>query len=171
MERINKMIRKTITEIVFVIALVFISIPIWKSFNLEKYESVAMYYDNFEAAPINVTNLDNYVLYKTPDDVAIANIKPIIIEFSNNKQDYNINLVVDKNSTLNYQNIKIYYNNEVKHLKELNIEEDEYNYYFQLEVNNNMNKELIMWIDSDSDDDIKDKYLSFDIINNTSHFL
>ena len=178
MNRINRMIRNTILEIFIVILLVFISIPVWQSFDLKEYEEVAMYYDNNTYTNLTISDLSDYKLYQTTEETALEQIKPIDIYLSNNTntmENYSIWLVIDKSSTLDYKDIIINYNNETIQLKNIEIIEDEDHYYFMLEEGiikgEDKRADLIMWISNNIEEDITNKYLSFDILNNPGQIL
>jgi len=177
-KQINKMIRKTILEIAIVISFVFLSIPLWQSFNLKEYETVAMYYDNISYTNLEVSDYSDYVLYQTTDDLALEHIKPIDIALKNDTntiENYSLWIVISKESTLNYKHIKINYNNETKYLVDYELVEDSNYYYIKLSEGSitaeNINTKLIMWIASDIEEDISNKYLSFDIENNPGQVL
>jgi len=170
--RINKMIRRTILEIVLVISFVIISIPIWNSFNLEKYASIAMYYDNIKYNYLEVSDYSDYVLYQVNDNEAKEVIKPITLSIKNDsniQETYALWIVVSKTSTLEVSAVKISVENNVKLLSDLENYEDEDNYYFLLTEGNMVSKELAkdiqLWIDINYNDIITDKYLSFDFAN------
>ena len=115
------MIRHTIIEIIIVIVLVFLSIPVWRSFDLEKYASVAMYYDNMGANYLEVSDFSDYVLYQVNDVDAIESIKPINLRLSNTSnslEDYAIWMTVSKSSTLDTESIKLRIDNEISYLKD-----------------------------------------------------
>lgn len=178
MKRINRMIRNTILEIALVISGVFLSIPLWQSFNLGEYETVAYYYDNISYTNLEISDLSDYVLFQTTDDLAINNIKPIDISLSNDTntiENYSLWMIIDKNSTLNYNNLKICYNNEVSYLNEKKTVEDDKYYYILLDEGNItaeiINSKLQIWIDSNINEDITDRFLSFDIENNPGQVL
>lgn len=178
MKRINRMIRKTILEIAIVISLVFLSIPLWQSFNLSEYETVAMYYDNISYTDLEVSDYSDYVLYQTTDELAIEHIKPINIKLmndTNTMENYSLWLVVAKDSTLDYKNIKTNFNNKTLLLNEYVMVEDSEYYYFLLEEGTitaeSINTSLLLWIDNNIEDDITDKYISFSIENNPGQVL
>lgn len=172
------MIRSTILEIALVISGVFLSIPLWQSFNLDEYETVAMQYDNMSYTDFEISDLSDYTLYQTSDDLAIKHLKTININMNNNsntKENYNLWMIVDKDSTLDYNYLKINYNNEISYLNEHKTIEDEKYFYILLDegsiIANNINTELQIWIDSGTKEDITNKYLSFDIENNPGQVL
>lgn len=178
MKKINKMIRKTILEIALVISFVFLSIPLWQKFNLEEYETVAVYYDNINYTHLEVSDINDYVLYQTSDEIALENVKPIninLINDTNTLENYSVWLVIDKQSTLDYQEIKINYNNETSFLSNhKTLEDREYKYILLSEGKikaENVNSQLLMWIDSNAKSDITNKTLIFDIENNPGQVL
>lgn len=172
MKVINRMIRRTIIEIVVIVALVFISVPVWQSFDLSEYASVAMYYDNMGANYLEVSDYSDYKLYQINDLEALDNIKPINLRVSNNTntvEDYAVWMVVSKSSTLDYKTLKINIDNETKNITELEMLEDESNYYFLLfEGNlsaNAISKDVRLWLDIETVEPIANKYLEFDFEN------
>ena len=166
------MIRRTIIEIVVVIALVFISIPVWKSFDLNKYASVAMYYENEGDNQLEVTGFDNYTLYQTSDKSALTNTKPINLSVrsnSNTNEEYAVWMVVSKKSTLDFDSIRISISEDTKSLTELEMIEDTDEYYFMLFEGNlldgNISKDVKLWLDIESESDTSNKFLEFDFEN------
>lgn len=172
------MIRNTIIEIVVVILMVLISIPVWKSFDLTEYETVATTYSNKVYTQIEVSDISDYVLYQVADEVAILNLKPIEITLSNPSsatEEYNLYFVINKNSTLDFKMLKINYNEEIKSLNQILSYEDEEFYYFKLNSGNITNEvikeEMLVWIDVNQNSDISDKFLNFSVINNVGQLL
>lgn len=172
------MIRNTIIEIVVVIAIVFMTIPIWQSFDLSDYETIAANYSYKVNTKLELSDLSDYVLYQVNDELATTNIKPINIKLINNtsvSERYNLYLMVSKESTLDYNVIKVKYLNEIKYLSDLEMIEDELNYYFSLSEgqieSGVIENDLLLWIDSSKDADINNKYFNFYIINNTGQLL
>ncbi len=172
MKVINRMIRRTIIEIVVVIAMVLISIPVWKSFDLEKYASVAMYYENMSYNYLDVSDYSDYILYQVNDEDAIKHIKPITLNLSNNSntlEEYAVWMVVSKNSTLDIRSIKLNLDGLTKKLSDLEMYEDEETYYYLLFdgnlLSNNIIKDIKIWIDIDYPESIENKYLSFEFQN------
>jgi len=177
-KRINKMIRGTILEIALVISFVFLSIPLWQSFNLNKYASVAYYYDNINYTNLEVSDFSDYILYQTTDELAVEHIKPIsinLINDTNTTENYSLWIVINKSSTLDYNYLKINYNGKVSHLNEYKTVENAEYYYILLSEDTitaeNINFELQIWIDNTIENDIIDKYLNFDIMNNPGQIL
>lgn len=178
MKRINKMIRNTIIEIVVVIAIVFLTIPIWQSFDLSAYETIAANYNYKLNTELEISDLSDYVLYQVSDELAITNIKPINIKLTNNtsiSENYSLCLMVSKESTLDYRVIKVKYLNDIKNLSDYQMIEDEEYYYFSLsdgQIGSNViENELLLWIDSSKDADIDNKSFNFNIINNSGQML
>lgn len=178
MKIINKMIRNTIIEIVVVIVIVIISVPIWKSFDLREYETIASNYNEKSNIELEVSDLSDYVLYQISDELAINNIKPINIRLINSTtkvEEYHIFIAVSKDSTLDYSLLKIKYLDEIKMLHDCEMFEDNDYYYFSLSVgkiaSDIIDNNLLLWIDSKKNGDIHNKYLNFDIINITGQTL
>lgn len=172
MKVISRMIRRTIIEIIVVIAFVFISIPIWKSFNLDNYASVAMYYENNGNNQLEVTGLDNYTLYQTSDKQALANVKPINLSVSNSGKmidDYAVWMVVSKKSTIDFNSIRISVSDEAHSLTDLEMVEGTDEYYFMLFEGNQtekcINKEVKLWLDIECKSDNANSILEFDFEN------
>lgn len=172
MKRINKMIRNCILEIIIVIVLVMASIPVWDSLNMDSVSTVAMYYDNAKNVSLEVSDYSDYILYKAQDEDAIKNIQPIDINVTNNtnsEEDYVLWLTIAKESTLDYHAVKMRLNNAVIKLSDLEFNEDDNYYYFLIEEDNikadSKNVQIQMWIDTEFEIDITDKYLIFDFEN------
>ena len=172
------MIRMTILEIVLVVVGVFLSIPLWQSFDLKEYESLAMYYDSISYTNMEVEGIEDYVLYQTSDELAVDNIKPININLTNtgnNNENYSVWLIVSKKSTLDYTKIKIRHENKIAYLNDYKVVEDEAYYYISLNEgainSNDISFEIQLWIDSEYNEDITNKFLSFDIENNPGQVL
>lgn len=74
----------------------------------------------------------NYNLYPMTDNYAINNLKDstFIINNIGNKTNYELLLVIDKNSTLNTENIKFKVNDKVINLNNYNYQDDHNLYYY-----------------------------------------
>lgn len=166
------MIRRTVAEIVIVIALVVASIPVWNRLELNDYKEVAMYYDNMESNYLEVSDFSDYVLYQANDIDAMNAVKPINLTIGNelnNNEDYAIWMVVSKNSTVELNSIKISIDNNISKLTELEMYEDETDCYFLLfegTIKGQLiNKDIRLWIDNETKLDILNKHLQFDFRN------
>ena len=172
------MIRNTIIEIVVVILMVFVTIPIWKTFDLSDYKTIAEQGYIQKNTIVEVSDYKSNMLFQTSDNIALENIEPINITVNNSsdvEETFNLYFVVSKNSTLEYNAIKVNYLNKTVKLNELKLLEDDQYYYFELVsdkiINDIIEFELILWIDIENDYDIANKQLSFDIINITGQEL
>lgn len=172
------MIRNTIIEIVVVILMVFVTIPIWKTFDLSDYKTIAEQGYIPKNTIVEVSDYKSNMLFQTSDNIALENIEPINITVNNSsdvEETFNLYFVVSKNSTLEYNAIKVNYLNKTVKLNELKLLEDDQYYYFELVsgkiINDIIEFELILWIDIENDYDIANKQLSFDIINITGQEL
>lgn len=172
MKIINRMISRTIAEIVIVIALVIASIPVWNRLELNDYKEVAMYYDNMESNYLEVSDFSDYVLHQANDIDAVNSVKPITLTIANepNKnEEYAVWMIVSKNSTIDLDAIKINIDNDINKLTDLEMYEDETYCYFLL-FEGHMSeqftsKDVQLWIDNETKLDIANKHLQFDFKN------
>lgn len=141
-------------EIVLMLLLIFVTIPIWNSYDNTGF-IIAKKYSDYEIENYNNIVTVKGFLEKVDDEYAIKNIKTqniIISNINNNEQKHNLVLKFDKFSQLDIDNLRINVNYNIDYLKEYNYYEDEKNYYFVIDNNNVLNKKymLSLWIDEKS---------------------
>lgn len=141
-------------EIVSMLLLIFVTIPIWNSYDNTGF-IIAKKYSAYEIENYNNIVTVRSFLEKVDDEYAIKNIKTqniIISNINNNEQKHNLVLKFDKFSQLDIDNLRINVNYNIDYLKEYNYYEDEKNYYFVIDNNNILNKKymLSLWIDEKS---------------------
>lgn len=174
-KNINKLIIKKIAEITFVVAFMLFTIPFCHK--LRDKVSIAKSYDNITYTSLTVSDDINYDMFPMHNDYALENIKPTILCISNDtytKENYIVNLIINKNSTLDYNLINIAINNEVYSLNKMNKIENNDSYIFPI-INSNIvstvqKYEFKLWINDRATDEVQGTNLElyFSLEKNTA---
>lgn len=129
----NRRIRRLIISIVIAISVVLVSIPIWSIANGNRIGILANSYGELKIST-RVGAFESLLV--VGDEKAFEIINPTTISFKNRngyKKDFDLYLLIDKKSTVPYEYIRVSINDTIYSLSELEVESDEYNYYFKLE--------------------------------------
>lgn len=129
MKRRTKII---VTIIIIVISIVTVSSPLVILAHGKRIGLLANYYGEL---PIELDKGSFDSLLIIDDNEAMNIIKPTPIIYSNpNGFDKQVNLImtINKNSSINYNNVVISVNDNILSLSDLIIDYDEYNYYFNI---------------------------------------
>ena len=166
MERsINRLIISvTITTLLF-----FISIPLWNYSVAKRSAILASSYGDL-AISVNIGSFAPLVAIE--DYRAFDYIKSTPISFRNRngfKKDFELLLLVSKDSTIDYKYIKLAIGEKIYHVKSLEMLEDDDNYYFvinnySLEAYSEDSIEVRIWIDENIQGSISDKSLTTNFI-------
>ena len=151
----DKNVVKISTSIIITLILVMVSIPLW-NYSSGKQNSILA--DSSEALNISVIVGDFPKMLIIEDERAFDNIEPTTISLRNRNsfnKDCALLMLVSKESTLNYKNIKIAIEDKTYNLKDLIAEEDKENYYFYLnkykiEKYSNIEIRVRMWLDENT---------------------
>lgn len=174
-KNINKLIIKKIAEITFVVAFMLFTIPFCHK--LRDKVSIAKSYDNIIYTSLTVNDDIKYDMYPMHNDYALENVKPATLTVTNDtytKENYTINLMINKNSTLDYNLINIAINNEIYSLSKMNKIEDNDSYIFPIinsDIVSTVQKyEFKLWINDSASDEIQgtNLELSFSLEKNTA---
>lgn len=123
MKQMNKLIFHYILEIVVVIALVFVSVPLWKTFDKANIAHVANSYSNMDYLYLNVQRFIS-------DTDFLDEVK--IINDTNTLRNYKLLMKVDKNIDINEATFE---GNVINLSNKKYSEDDKYNYYLLAENN------------------------------------
>lgn len=151
----NRKIRRLIMSIVIAISVVLVSIPIWSMANGNEIGLLANSYGELKIST-KVGEFEPLIIIS--DEMAFEQINSTTISFKNRngyKKDFNLYILVDKKSTVPYEYIRVSINDKIYNLSTLEVEEDEYNYYFKLESKSleaykDENIEARIWLSTDS---------------------
>jgi hypothetical protein len=176
-KHINKLIISNVIEIIFVMAFIAITIPLWLSLHSSESLASASIYDDFTYTSLYVEDSKTLTMYPISDDVAIKYVNPYKITLVNDSltlENYDLVLKIDKSSTMDYKGLKISINGNISYLKDLNLTEDDDNYIILLDnddiVGETRDYSVKLWLDENSSSEIQGKNLvmSFDLIKNTT---
>lgn len=166
MERsINRLIISvTITTLLF-----FISIPLWNYSVAKRSAILASSYGDL-AISVNIGTFDPLVAIE--DYRAFDYIQPTKISFRNRngfQKKFDLLLLVSKDSTVDYKDIKLAIGEKIYHVKSLEMLEDEDNYYFiinnySLEAYSEDSIEARIWLDENTHAPLSNKSLTTNFI-------
>lgn len=128
----QKNVRKTIISLIFAISLILISYPIWRFASGAKVGILA---NSYGELPLNIDigSFESLVIVDDEMSGTVINDTDIFIKNRNGYTKKNdLYIVVEKISTIPYQFIRVAIDDEVYRLNEIEVEEDENNYYFYL---------------------------------------
>lgn len=176
-KNINLAIIKKITEIIFVISFIFVSLPLWSKLD-KGVSKIADGYDGISYTKLDMINNINYEMFPMSNDYALKNVEATILTVSNDTftpENYELVLVLDKKSTLDFKLLKIAINDNIYSLKNLEMFEEDHNFIFNIASGNIMGETKVynvkFWIDENATDEVQGKNLelSFDLNKNTTN--
>ena len=91
MKNINKIIHWKMIEISFLLSVIMISFPIWKTLAKSEALSIAASYSDIQFSHLEITNTSNGAMFPISNEKALKNIKPGSIKVINDtktKEDY-----------------------------------------------------------------------------------
>lgn len=150
MKELNKLIRKKIFEIIFIVIFLIGSEPIWEKVHKETELSSTIALNG--SSYLEIDNPINYLMRPMSDEKAINYLKPCHITIKNalkDDADYTLTLKVSKDSTMDLNNIHILINDKVYNLTSLNKENETDNVYYILAQDNlkeNNEYDVIFWL-------------------------
>jgi hypothetical protein len=127
------MLKKIFIFIVIIISIIIVGTPLYNLAIGRKIGILAYYYS--EDLPIEVTKDDVSTLYILNNNEESSKIDPTTVTYTNKNgfdKTCELLLAVNKNSTINYNNIVISLNNNIMYLSDLILDYDEYYYYFPI---------------------------------------
>lgn len=165
----ERSINRLIISVVITTLLFFISIPLWNYSVAKRSAILASSYGDL-AISINIGNFDPLVAIE--DYRAFDYIKPTPISFRNRnsfKKDFELLLLVSKDSTIDYKDLKIAIGEKIYHVKSLEMLEDNDNYYFiinnySLDAYSEDSIEARIWLDENTQGNITEKTLTTNFI-------
>lgn len=171
---INKLIIKKVLEIIFVVVFVFFSISWIKSADMQSMLATASTYANLNYTNLSVLNPIDYSMYPMSDSYAVSNLEPCTVRVMNEtltSENYTLALKISKKSSLNYDYLKIAIDNYIYTLKDLEMKEENDNYFFILDTNlitgDIKDYNIKLWLCEETGNEMQGKELimSFEIIN------
>lgn len=162
---INRLILSvTITTLLF-----FISIPLWNYSVAKRSAILASEYGDL-AISVNMESFDQLVAIE--DYRAFEYIRPTKISFRNRngfKKDFELLLLVSKDSTISYQDLKVSIGEKIYNIKSVEMLEDSENYYFilnnySLEAYSEDSINVRIWLDENIQVSPSDKSLTTNFI-------
>lgn len=128
----QKSTRKIVISLVCAISLILISYPIWRYASGSKVGILANSYGDLPLS-IDMGTFEPLVIVDDEMSGTVINDTNISIKNRNGyDKKTNLYILVEKISTIPYQFIRVAIDDEVYRLNELDLEEDENNYYFYL---------------------------------------
>ena len=164
MNRINRLKWLLYKDIIITILLVIISIPIWLSFDLTELEE-AKKYDNYNYINYELLNNPHYTLVSVSDDYGLRNIETqdiVVYNYTNANATYTLVLRINKNSTINIDNIRLNVNHDVQSLNNYRFYEDNDYYYYIIDSDriqgSSQKYALSMWNDENYKQDVNNEF-------------
>ncbi len=171
---INKLIRRQILEIIFMIGFVMVSTSLWKSSNAEHLLSMVSSTTTLSYTSLQIENPIEYEMFPMHNQYALQNLQPCVVIVSNDtytEEDYMLVLKIDKSSTLDYQLLNLAIDGEIFSLKDMSLLEEYENYYFVLDENtlkgNRKTYNIQLWMDESAGNEMQAKSLlmNFELMN------
>lgn len=125
-------INRLILSVVITTLLFFISIPLWNYSEAKRGAILASEYGDL-AISVSMESFDQLVAIE--DYRAFDYINPTKISFRNRngyKKNFELLLLVSKDSTISYKDLKLAIGEKIYNVKSLEMSEDNNNYYFTL---------------------------------------
>lgn len=152
----KKNVRNLVFSVLITIVLVLISIPLWEMSSGERVLDVLASASDELSITVNAGTFPSLIIIE--DDRAFDNIEatPVLFRNPNDKaKKFAIYYLYDKKSTIDYNNIVLGIENEIYHIKDLDvIEEDDY-YYFKIKDSSlgaytDKSYNIRLWLDKDT---------------------
>lgn len=153
----DKRVKQLIIHIFVTIAIVIASIPLW---GLSQAQSGSLLATSFNDIKVDLEYDDFSSLVIVDDDMALELLKPTTLYMRNQndfEKTYELVLVINKNSSVSYNNLRVSLDDEIIKLKDLNVTSDKDNYYFvlneyTLDAYSDTSVDARLWLDSTSSD-------------------
>lgn len=126
-------VKKIVLSVIITTILVLISVPLWNYSSGRKGAILASSYEDLSIS-VEIGRFDSLNIIE--DERAFDNITPTEISLRNRndvEKEFELLFLIDKKSTIPYEYIKVSINNTIYNVKDLNMIEDNDNYYFILE--------------------------------------
>lgn len=165
-KQLNYLIIARIAEIIFVLAFLVLSYPLFE--NMRLTSSLLKESAGLELAftSLKIENQISYPLYPISEKEALKKFEPTKIIVENNsltEENYWIVLKISKNTTLDYHYLNMAIEDKIYSLNNLTMEEDSENYKFFIlkDVLKGDKKEynLKIWLDETAENDMQNKVL------------
>lgn len=148
--------RKIVISLVCAISFVLISLPIWWFASGEKVGILA---NSYGELPLNIDigTFEPLVIVDDEMSNTVINDTDILIKNKNGfDKKTKLYILIEKVSTIPYQFIRVAIDNEVYRLNEIEVEEDENNYYFylkevEIKAYKDLNLKARIWLSQETD--------------------
>ncbi len=176
-KKINKLIVKKISEIVFVLIFIFLSNSLWNSKNTRNFLMAINTYKDLNYTDFKIENPIQYTMFPMSDDVAMNTLKPCVIKVINDtytSESYRLVLKINKASTMDYHDLNIALDQSIFSLKNLPMLEEQEEYVFLLDQRKIQGEireyEIRIWLNSLATNNLQSKNLlmHFDLIQETT---
>lgn len=165
----EKSINRLIMSVFITTLLFFISIPLWNYSVAKRSAILANEYGDL-AISVNMGYFDQLVAIE--DYRAFEYIKPTEVSFRNRngfKKDFELLLLVSKDSTISYEDLKVAIGEKIYNIKSVEMLEDNDNYYFilnkySLDAYSEDSIEVRIWLDENIKVSPNDKSLTTNFI-------
>lgn len=153
----DKELKGLITEIIIYAIIIIVMIPLWNGISKKNQNDTYALMSMSSELKIEETTSDvQSYLIPYEDNYASQNIKARNFKITNNgvdDKDYYFIMKIDKTSTLDYKDVVCQIKDEIIHLSDANIQEDNDNYYLYLlsdTINETDNVQFKMWLEQDT---------------------
>lgn len=175
---INKIIRRKVIEILFVLAFICGSAYLWQSEKTHELLNSIATFSNTSNLGLSIKNQINYSMYPMTDEKALEKLVPCTVIVSNGTyktENYTLVLKLDKASTLDYKYLHISIDDTIYALSALKKEVTDNEIIFILDENSitaeNKEYNVRLWLNTLAGNDMQAKKLiiHFDLINETTN--
>lgn len=171
MEKINRLIHFKFFEIMIMISIILISFPLWKKLDIDETLATASFYSKAKFSYLEVENKNQGSMFPIKNEEVLKTENRTKIKITNETktvEEYHLLLKINKNSTLDFHYLNIYFNNQISSLEEKYYYEDMDNIYFSLIIDtiNAEQKEydFLIWLDYDrTGNDMQGKILNYEL--------
>lgn len=151
----DKSVKKLIASVIITTILVIVSVPLWNYSSGRKGSILANSFGDLRIA-VEIGKFEPLIMVE--DERAMELIAPTDINLRNRNDEtkkYELLLLVDKKSTISYEYLRVSLDKEIYNINELEMFEDNDNYYFllveeKLEAYSSTTKQARIWLDEDT---------------------
>lgn len=152
----RKGVRKLVVSIIIAISVIIVSIPIWR---VSEGNTIGLVNTRYTELPIVVKIEKLKSLLIVSDEEASTFVEPTELTLKNRNghaKSFNLYLLVEKKSTINYQYLRVSIDDKIYKVSELKMESDYNNYYFLLDGFNTdayetKNVDIRLWIGTEAE--------------------
>lgn len=151
----DKRVRKILLSIIITFILVFASIPLWEYSSGKKGAILAQSYNELSIA-VEIGEFQELLIIEDERAFEYIASTPISLRNKNDKtKECELLMLIDKKSTIDYNNLKISIDDTIYKLTDLNKIEDNENYYFiigkyNIEAYKNEKVNIRLWLSEET---------------------